>query len=87
MTFFRIEVPNGDTVLDKWSSPSLPPGIKMMISFAEAFETVSGTLEVPDEQKISRTIAVDRTRKITFEMPSPTTEEQTTNGRIPSKSQ
>lgn len=87
MTFFRIEVPNGDDFLDKWSSPSLPVGVKVTISFAESFQTVSGTLEVPDEQKVSRTIAVDRTRKITFEMPSPTTEEQKTNGQTPSKLQ
>jgi hypothetical protein len=36
------------------------------ISFAEPFKTLTGTLDVPDTEKITRTIAIDRTRKIKF---------------------
>ncbi len=43
-----------------------PGGIEVAISSAEPFKTVRGTLDVPDEEKIARTIAVDRTRKIGF---------------------
>jgi len=66
ITFFRIKVPWGETYLDKWTSTSLPPGIEVTISSAEPFKTVGGTLDVPEEEKIIRTIAVDRTRKIKF---------------------
>jgi len=65
VTFFKIQVPRGEELLDRWSG--LPPhGIVVTISFAEPFKTVAGDLDVPDEEKITRTIAVDRTRKIKF---------------------
>lgn len=66
VTFFKIRVPWGETYLDKWTSTSMPPGIEVTISFAEPFKTVGGTLDVPEEEKIVRTIAVDRTRKMKF---------------------
>ncbi len=65
VTFFRISVLKDDKLLDKWSG-ELPPGIEVVLSFAEPFKKVDGTLEVPDEEKIIRTVAVDRTRKIKF---------------------
>ena len=75
VTFFKIQVPRGENFLDKWSSTSLPPGITVTISFAEPFKTVRGTLDVPDEEKITRTIAIDRTRKIRFQL-APTQEQE-----------
>ena len=66
VTFFKIKVPWGQTYLEKWTSTSLPPGIEVTISGAEPFKTVGGTLDVPEEEKIIRTIAVDRTRKLKF---------------------
>ena len=66
VTFFKVQVPGGEDFLDNWSEDSLPEGIVITISFAEPFKTVAGTLEVPDTEKIARTIAVDRTRKINF---------------------
>jgi hypothetical protein len=66
ITFFRIKVPWGESYLDKWTSTSLPPGIEVTISSAEPFKTVGGTLDVPEEGKVIRTVAVDRTRKIKF---------------------
>ena len=66
VTFFRVRVPWGETFLDRWTASSLPSGIEVTISSAEPFKTVSGTLDVPDEEKITRTIAIDRTRKIRF---------------------
>ena len=68
VTFFKIKVPWGQTYLEKWTSTSLPPGIELTISGAEPFKTVGGTLDVPEEGKIIRTIAIDRTRKIKFNM-------------------
>jgi len=66
ITFFRIRVPRGETPLDRWTSSSLPPGIEVTISSAEPFKKANGTLDVPDEEKITRTIAIDRTRKVRF---------------------
>ena len=66
ITFFRIQVPSGEDFLDKWTSDSLPQGIVVTISFAEPYETLDGTLDVPEAEKIIRTIALDRSRKIQF---------------------
>jgi len=65
VTFFGINALKGDKPVDKWSGP-LPAGTEVAISFAEPYKRVSGTLDVLDEEKIIRTIAVDRTRKIRF---------------------
>jgi len=69
VTFFKIQVPIGENFLDRWVSPTPPPGIAVTISFAEPFETVRGNLDVPETEKIIRTIAIDRTRKIKFKIP------------------
>jgi len=66
VTFFSIQVPKGEDFLNKWPGRTLPRGIVATISFAEPFETLEGTLDVPYEEKNTRTIAVDRTRKIKF---------------------
>lgn len=66
VTFFRIEVPKGEDFLDQWSDAALPPGVRVTISFAQPFETVRGTYDVDDMEKITRTIAIDRTRRIRF---------------------
>ncbi|OHB61220.1 MAG: hypothetical protein A2167_05285 [Planctomycetes bacterium RBG_13_46_10] len=69
ITFFKIEVPLGENLQNVWATPGLPPGIKVTISFAEPFKTAGGTMDVPETEKITRTIAIDRTRKIRFEIP------------------
>jgi len=69
VTFFRIQVPIGSgfkNFQDKWDSDALPPGIVVTLSIAEPLKTPTGALDVPDTEKIMRTIAVDRTRKIKF---------------------
>ena len=68
ITYFKIEFAQGENFLDRWTSATLPPGIKITISFAEPFETMDGTLDVFDEDKTSRTIAIDGTRDIKFTM-------------------
>jgi len=66
VTFFKIQVPKDKGFQNRWTSDSLPPGIVVTISFAEPFKTLAGTLDVPDEEKVTRNIAIDRTRKIKF---------------------
>jgi hypothetical protein len=70
LTLFKIQVPTSDIPQDTWTKSSLPPGIIVTISFAEPYETIIGTLDVPDSEKISRTIVINRTRKIKFILPS-----------------
>jgi len=74
VTFFKIRAVRGEEPINSWAG-SLPPGIQVTISFAEPFKRVDGTLDVPDEEKITRTIAIDRTRKIKFEIVSETNNE------------
>lgn len=68
VTFFRLEVPKGDEFVDQWADAALPPGVKVTISFAQPHETVRGTWDVYEEEMVSRTIAIDKTRKIKFVM-------------------
>lgn len=65
ITFFNIKALKGKAPVEKWGGPP-PSGITATISFAEPFKKVNGTLDVLDEEKITRTIAIDRTRKIRF---------------------
>jgi hypothetical protein len=71
-TFFRIEIPKGETEtpLDRWTGETLPPAIKIILSFGMPYKTVTGTFDVPEEDKIVRTIAVDRTRRPAFNIPA-----------------
>lgn len=66
LTLFSVQVPRGENLLNRWSGTALPRAVVATISFAEPFETLAGTLDVPDAEKITRTIAIDRTRKIKF---------------------
>jgi len=65
ITFFKITAMAGKDPIEKWNG-SPPHGITVTISFAEPYKRADGTFDVPDEEKITRTIAIDRTRKITF---------------------
>ena len=70
LSFFRIEVPRDvNTMLDAWSAEKLPPAIVITLSFVPPFKTADGVFDVSDEDKIVRTIAIDRTRKPQFKLP------------------
>ena len=71
ITFFKIEVPKDQnaTPLDRWTE-GIPPAIRITMSFSKPYKTVSGTFDVPEEEKIVRTIAVDRTRRPAFTIPA-----------------
>jgi type II secretory pathway component PulJ len=67
LSFFRIEVPQGENPpLEVWSGEKLPAAITVILSFAEPSKMPDGTFEVPDEGKFIRTIAIDRTRMPLF---------------------
>ena len=75
VTFFKIQVRDGENLSDRWQSPALPKGVVATISFAEPFKTVANTLDVLDEEKLTRTIAIDRIRKIGFKIRKSLSEE------------
>lgn len=85
ITFFKIQVPVGKKFQDKWTSDSLPRGIVVTISFAEPFKTLTGTLDVPDAEKITRTVAIDRTRRIRFTFAKKKAEKNKDNEKQESK--
>jgi len=66
VTFFKISALAGKEPVERWDGAP-PRGIVVTISFAEPYKKVDGTLDVLDEEKITRTIAIDRTRKIRFD--------------------
>jgi hypothetical protein len=66
ITFFKIGALSGKEPIEKWNGTP-PRGIIVTISFAEPYKKADGTFDVPDEEKITRTIAIDRTRKIRFD--------------------
>jgi hypothetical protein len=67
ITFFKVSALAGKDPVEKWNG-SPPRGIVVTISFAEPYKTADGTFDVPDEEKFTRTIAIDRTRKIRFDI-------------------
>ena len=66
LTYFRLQTLQGGVTEDRWTNKGLPKAIVATLSFAEPFETVTGELEVYDDEKIIRTIAVNRSRKIGY---------------------
>ncbi len=68
VTFFQVQAATKTRPIDRWTASNLPRSIIITISFAQPVETLPGQWEVPDEEKITRTVAVDRTRKIKFEI-------------------
>jgi prepilin-type N-terminal cleavage/methylation domain-containing protein len=67
VTFFKIEAFALHNRVERWDGPP-PPGIIVTISFAEPDKKPDGTFDVPDALKITRAIALDRTRKIKFQL-------------------
>ncbi|MHC4618053.1 MAG: PulJ/GspJ family protein [Planctomycetota bacterium] len=79
VTHFSIQVPKGEEeLLDRWSGNTLPKGVVVTISFAEPLDTGMGTLEAPEEERITRTVAIDRTRKLRFAFVKKEPEEEET---------
>lgn len=66
LTYFAIEVPRGDRMLGSWTNSSLPRGVVVTLSFTEPYQAADGSLVLDEADKLSRTIAIDRTRQIKF---------------------
>lgn len=67
MTFFEFVIPRKNAEpLKQWTSKKLPPAINVAISFAPPTELLTGEFKVLDEDKKTRTIAINRTKKLGF---------------------
>jgi hypothetical protein len=71
LSAFTIQAPQGPNLLDRWASPVMPTAVIIGISFAEPIKTARGTLEVPDDAMIRKTISIDPLRSIRLEIPVP----------------
>jgi hypothetical protein len=76
VTCFTVQIPMGEQLIDRWTNPKLPRGLIVSLSFAEPIETAVGTWEVLEEEKITRAVAIDRTRKVRFTVVMPSLEEE-----------
>ena len=85
ITFFAVQIPQGDQVRDNWTAEAIPPAVAVTLSFAEPVKTVTGALDVPDLDKIKRTVAVDRTRKMKFVYVPPQYADQNQPSEDPNK--
>ena len=84
LTYFSVQAVQGEELVDKWDRKTLPRALAITLSFAGPVENLSGEYEVPEEKRIRRTIAVDRTRQISYvfvkqEFVSPTDEFEPNN--------
>jgi len=62
-----VEVPEEEEkFLDRWGGDKLPKAVTITISFAQPYQAVTGELDVLESEKITRTIAIDRTRKLKY---------------------
>ena len=79
MTYFMIELPKfankkeeedafaPENRLNSWRSNTLPYGLIVSISFSDKiYKTLNGTLDVPPGEKITRVMAVDASKNISF---------------------
>jgi len=67
ITFFEIVVPKGDQLLRSWRSSTLPRMIRITLSLAAPEEDfITGAPVVLEEDKVTRTVAIDRTRLIAY---------------------
>ncbi len=62
----EVMAEESEKFLERWGGAKLPKAITVTISFAEPYLAVTGELEVPESEKIARTIVIDRTRKIKY---------------------
>jgi hypothetical protein len=66
LTFFQIQACKGGDLVDQWPPSPPPPGVKITLSFGEPHETVTGGNDVADQDKVSRTVAINPMRVIQF---------------------
>jgi len=67
ITFFELKAQQGENILGSWKAETLPKAIRIGISFAPLQELDDGRVGVPEEEIFFRTVAIDRTRLISYQ--------------------
>ncbi len=66
LTYFLAEASNGDKYSNSWTSKTMPIAVKISLSFEPPYEDFTGSLVIDEDDIITRTVTIDRTRNITF---------------------
>ena len=68
VTVFSIEtVSDNNTTGQVWESQSLPPAVKVSVSFAAPQQDLTGNLAVPEEEIKTRTVVIDRFKQLNYQ--------------------
>ena len=68
ITYFEVLVPSGDKLINAWTQSRLPNAVVVALSTALPVQNDLGEWIIPEKDVYTRTIAVDRTRHITFRL-------------------
>ncbi len=71
LTYLKIEAMAGGNLLETWAADMLPRAVKISLSFARPYRDIDGKFAVPENEIITRTVAIDRTRQIKFQFIPP----------------
>jgi len=71
LTCFKIEALAGANLVQAWTSDSLPRAVKISLSFALPYRDNDGRFTVLENEMITRTVAIDRTRQMKFKFIPP----------------
>jgi len=66
VTMFSIEAPKGEGTLRVWPSGAPPTGITVTVSFVEPYEAARNQFDVHEDEMVTRTMTINKTRAIKF---------------------
>ncbi|AQQ72257.1 hypothetical protein SMSP2_02638 [Limihaloglobus sulfuriphilus] len=66
ITYFKLEVYNGQAFGDSWSGKTMPTGIRGEISFSDPIVGIDGSLQLLQEDIYTRMIALNREKNLQF---------------------
>ena len=66
ITYFEVQVPAGENFVNQWTQTALPKAVTISISTSTPVQDEQGQLVIPERGVFTRTIAIDRTRKIRY---------------------
>lgn len=67
VTLFSIETFDGSSTNPAWEGQSLPPAVKISVSFTKPEQDLLGNLAVPQEAVKTRIVVIDRFRQLAYQ--------------------
>jgi type II secretory pathway pseudopilin PulG len=67
ITHFELLIPSGEVLVREWGQPDLPKAIRVLLSFGAPVQTETGDWIIPEQDLFVRTIAINRTRPISYQ--------------------